>query len=107
MSDYVLWSGDTWETWDLAGTCSYFFITPNHELFIMDTSGCYDYEMTGPEEPHYDHDHLWKNWNTIPNGRHGSVKPYFFTGWIDLIPQYVRDRPNTQHIQFVEGLLQG
>ena len=63
--------------------------------------------MTGPEEPHYDRDHLWKNWNTIPNGTHGSVKPFIFTGYIDLIPQHVCDRPNTKRIHVIEGLVQG
>ena len=107
MSDYVVWGSETWETRDLTRTCSFFFITPNNELFMMDTSGCYDYEMTGPEEPHYDHDHLWKNWNTIPNGTHGSVKPFIFTGYVDLIPQHVCDRPNTKRIHVIEGLVQG
>ena len=107
MNDYVIWGSETWETRDLTRTCSMFFITPNNELFMMDTSGCYDYEMTGPEEPHYDHDHIWKNWNIIPNGTHGSVKPFFFTGRIDLTPQYVRDRPNTKRIHVVDGLIQG
>jgi hypothetical protein len=107
MSDYVIWNGETWETWDLTRTCSMFFITPNNELFMIDTSGCYDYEMTGPEELHYDHDHLWKNWNTIPNGTHGKVKPFFLTGCINLVPRYVGDRPNTRQICLANGLVQG
>ncbi len=107
MSDYVLWNGEAWETFDLTGTCSMFFLSPNGELFIIDTTGCYDYEMTGPEEPHYDHDHLWKNWNTIPNGTHGKVAPYLLTGWVDLLPQHIVDRPDTHRLEFVEGVLQG
>jgi len=107
MSDYVFWGGEAWETFSLAGICNMFFLSPNGELFIIDTNGCYDYEMTGPEEPHYDHDHLWKNWNTIPNGNHGKVAPFLFTGWVDLLPQHIIDRPDTHSLEFVEGVLQG
>ena len=49
MTDYVVWNDETWETFDLTQTCSIFFLSPNGELFITDTAGCYDYEMTGPD----------------------------------------------------------
>ena len=69
----------------------------------MDTSGCYDYEMTGPEEPHYDHDHLVEKLEHHSKRQtHGTVKPtYFYRIWVDLVPQYVqRQTKHSNDIQY-------
>ncbi len=107
LSDYVLWNGEVWETWDLAGNCSLYNLSPNGELFLIYTNESSDYEMVGQDDPRYDEKHPWKNWNIIPNGVHGRVSPVIYTGWVNLVPRWLEDRPNTKLIQFVEGKSQG
>ena len=107
MSDYVLWNGEVWETWDLAGLNCIYNISPNGELFLVNTTGCSDYEMVGQDDPRYDAKHPWKNWNIVPNGTHGKVEAILHTGWVDLTPRWLEDRPNTRRFQFVDGVSQG
>ncbi len=107
LSDYVFWNGLLWETWDLEGLSCMYNISPSGELFRINTNGCSDYEMIGEDDPRYDKRYPWRNWKIISNGNNGKVEVFLHTGWVDLMPRWLEDRPNTKRFHFVEGISQG
>ena len=70
----------------IGGTMSQYWISPDGSLYYIDYSHTADFVLYDEDDPRYNSEHLWTNFEWVPNGNHGKVSPYCLTKYIEIYP---------------------
>ena len=91
------------------GTMSQFWISPDGQLYLIDYSHTADFVELKEGDEGYDEKCGWLNFQWIPNGTHGKVRPWNITKYVVIYPQNWKgeweDWPDCR-IHFKNGILQ-
>ena len=92
-----------------SGTMTHFWIDPNGLLWCPDYCGTNTFEVIPEDDPRYDRKHLFLNYEWIPTGAHGRLKPHEITKYIVVYPSEWKgeweDWPRLK-LHFKSGILQ-
>lgn len=93
----------------IGGTMSQYWISPDGRLYLIDYSHTADFVEINKGDEGYDENHLWRNFQWIPNGSHGKVRPVFITKYVTIYPEGFdgkwEDLPRMR-LHIVDGKLQ-
>jgi len=93
----------------IGGTMSQFWISPDGQLYLIDYSHTADFVELKEGDEGYDEKCGWLNFQWIPNGTHGKVRPWNITKYVVIYPQNWKgeweDWPDCR-IHFKNGILQ-
>lgn len=74
------------EDYGIGGTMSHYWISPDGVLYLIDYHNTADFVQITEENPEYNSKHLWLNFQWIPNGTHGKVRPHMITKYVSVYP---------------------
>lgn len=75
----------TLQTKDMECMMGEYWLDPAGNLWDIDYTGTHDF-IEIPEDE-IDKNFPWNSFKSVPNGNHGRVKPYCFTGTIEVYPE--------------------
>ena len=98
------------EEYGIGGTMSQYWISPDGQLYLIDYSHTADFvELKEGDEGYQDGKLSMLNFQWIPNGNHGKVRPWNITKYITIYPENWKgeweDWPDCR-IHFKDGKLQ-
>jgi len=70
----------------ICGTMSNYWISPSGQLYLIDYAHTADMKIYEPGDPEYNEERAWLNFEWIPNGNHGKVKPWYLTKYVRVYP---------------------
>lgn len=70
----------------IGGTMTQYWLDPHGYLYYIDYAHTADLVFYDKEDPEYDSEHQWRNFEWKPNGNHGKVSPYLLTKYIEVYP---------------------
>lgn len=93
----------------LGGTMSHYWLDPAGKLWVTTYRETHTFEIIEEDDSRYDSKMLFLNYEWIPTGQHGKVKPYCITDYVEVYPSDWKknweDWPRCR-IHFVKGILQ-
>ncbi len=94
----------------IGGTMTHYWVDPAGRLWCPDYSGTSTFEEIKEDDPRYEKDRLFLNFELIPTGKRGKYKVYPITKYIEVYPSNWKgkweDWPRLR-LHFVNGVLQG
>lgn len=63
-----------------------YWISPAGQLFEINYEGTSTFEVIGEDDPRYDHDRVFLNYEWIPTGNHGKIKPVYLFHVVEVYP---------------------
>ena len=93
----------------IGGTMSQYWICPDGQLYLIDYSHTADFVELKEGDEGYDEKHLWSNFQWVPNGTRGKVRPMNLTKYVIIYPENYEgdwiDCPDCR-LHFKDGVLQ-
>lgn len=98
MFDYVRSSYDlgeqftntTLQTKDIedciGGTMTTYWIDPNGVLWYPDYNGTNTFEIIEEDDPRYEPEKKFLNFEWVPTGQHGTYQPHYLTKYVEVYP---------------------
>ena len=75
------------EEYGIGGTMSQYWINPDGQLCLIDYSHTADFIEFKEGDEGYDDKREWSNFQWVPNGTHGKVRPWNITKYIVIYPE--------------------
>ena len=69
-----------------SGTMSHFRIDPAGYLWVGDYAGTSTFEIIGKDDPRYDSERHFLNYEWIPTGVHGKYRVHPITKYVEIYP---------------------
>lgn len=93
----------------IAGTMTLYWLDPKGVLWCPDYVGTNTFEIIEENDPRYNHNYKFLNYEWVPTGNHGKYKPYTITKYVEVYPADWKgswdDWPRLR-IHFRDGILQ-
>ncbi len=93
----------------IGGTMTNYWLDPNGVLWYPDYRGTNKFEIIEEDDPRYDPDRKFLNFEWIPTGEHGKYQPCFITKYVEVYPEgwegKWEDWPRLK-LHFKRGILQ-
>jgi len=70
----------------IGGTLSNYWIDPAGYLWSGDYKGTSTFEIIEKDDPRYDHDRLFLNYEWISTGKHGKYQVHAITKYVEIYP---------------------
>lgn len=70
----------------IGGTMSTYWLDPNGVLWYPDYNGTNTFEVISEDDPRYNSDRKFLNFEWIPTGQHGKIRPYNITKYVTVYP---------------------
>ena len=97
------------EEYDIGGTMSQYWISPDGQLYLIDYSHTADFVELKEGDEGYSDKMAFLNFRWVPNGTHGKVRPWNITKYVLIYPENWKgkweDCPDCR-IHFKNGILQ-
>jgi hypothetical protein len=94
---------------DYSGTMTEYWLDPTGVLWHPDYDGTQDFQEITEDDPRYDNNKLWVNFEWIPTGKHGKFRRHLMTKSIEIYPAKwkgnLEEWPRMR-LDFKEGVLQ-
>lgn len=68
----------------IGGTMSHYWISPDGVLYYIDYYDTADFVQITEDDPDYNDKQLWMNFQWIPNGNRGKVRPQMITKYVEV-----------------------
>lgn len=94
--------------YSIGGTMSHYWLDPSGRLYVMNFSGTHSFHAIEEDDPRYDANKLFTNFEWVPTGKNGKVEPHFLTKYIHVYPENWQgsyDEWPTMLLHFKMGLL--
>ena len=69
-----------------SGTMSHFWIDPAGYLWVGDYTGTNTFEIIEKDDPRYDPERHFLNFEWIPTGKHGKYQVHALTKYVEIYP---------------------
>jgi len=97
------------EEYGIGGTMSQYWISPDGQLYLIDYSHTADFVELKEGDEGYSDKMAFLNFQWVPNGTHGKVRPWSITKYVVIYPEgwegEWEDWPDCR-IHFVDGIVQ-
>lgn len=70
----------------IGGTMTTYWLDPNGVLWYPDYTGTNNFEIIEEDDPRYDPEVKFLNYEWIPTGQHGKYQPYYLTKYVEVYP---------------------
>lgn len=70
----------------IGGTMTDYWIDPNGLLWYPNYSGTNTFEIIAEDDPRYDPEAKWTNFEWVPTGKHGKYQQHPITKYIEIYP---------------------
>jgi hypothetical protein len=70
----------------IGGTMTHYWLDPAGYLYRIDYSHTSDLKIYEPGDPEYNEDYKWLNFEWVPNGNHGKIRPCMITKYVSVYP---------------------
>ena len=71
----------------IGGTMSQYWLDPAGYLYLIDYSHTADLKIYNPEDPEYDEERAWLNFEWVKNGNRGVVRLHAITKYVEVHPE--------------------
>ena len=98
------------EEYGISGTMSQYWISPDGVLYYIDYSHTADFVELKEGDEGYDDKRKLLNFQWIPNGNHGKIRPWLITKYIEIYPEEWKGKWEewpTLRLHFSYGKLMG
>jgi len=70
----------------IGGTMTDYWLDPAGQLWYPNYSGTNTFEIIEEDDPRYDPDKKFLNFEWVPTGKHGKYQPHYITKYIEVYP---------------------
>jgi len=70
----------------IGGTLSQYWIDPAGYLWYSDYHSTHTFELIEEDDPRYNHEMKFLNYEWVPTGKHGKLKVYPITKYVEIYP---------------------
>lgn len=74
------------EKHDLGGSMSNYWLDPHGYLYWVDYSNTQMFQTIPKKDPRYNSKFIFMNHEYVPTGKHGKVRPYLLTKYVEIYP---------------------
>jgi hypothetical protein len=71
----------------IGGTMTDYWLDPNGILWCPNYTGTNTFEIIGEDDPRYEPDKKFLNFEWIPTGNHGKYQPCYITKYVEVYPE--------------------
>jgi hypothetical protein len=93
----------------IGGTMTNYWLDPSGQLWYPDYVGTNTFEIIEEDDPRYDPNKKFLNFEWVPTGQHGKYQPHYITKYVEVYPANWEgkweDWPRLK-IHFRRGILQ-
>jgi hypothetical protein len=93
----------------IGGTMTNYWLDPSGQLWYPDYVGTNTFEIIEEDDPRYDPNKKFLNFEWVPTGQHGRYQPHYITKYVEVYPANWEgkweDWPRLK-IHFRRGILQ-
>jgi hypothetical protein len=93
----------------IGGTMTVYWLDPKGVLWYPDYKGTNTFEIIEEDDPRYDPNKKFLNYEWVPTGEHGRYQPCLITKYVEIYPSgwegEYKDWP-TMRLHFRSGILQ-
>lgn len=93
----------------ISGTMSHYWLDPAGKLWTTNYRETHTFEVIEEDDPRYNPEILFLNYEWIPTGKHGKVQAFSITDYVEVYPSMWNGQWEnwpTCRIHFVNGVLQ-
>ena len=70
----------------IGGTMTYYWLDPVGQLWCPNYIGTNDFVAIEEDDPRYDPERRFLNFEWIPTGKHGKYQPHYITKYVEVYP---------------------
>jgi len=70
----------------IGGTMTDYWLDPAGQLWYPNYSGTNTFEIIEEDDPRYDPDKKFLNFEWVPTGKHGKYQPHYITKYVEVYP---------------------
>jgi hypothetical protein len=93
----------------IGGTMTNYWLDPSGQLWYPDYGGTNTFEIIEEDDPRYDPNKKFLNFEWVPTGQHGKYQPHYITKYVEVYPANWKgkweDWPRLR-IHFKRGIIQ-
>jgi hypothetical protein len=71
----------------IGGTMTNYWLDPNGILWCPNYTGTNTFEIIGEDDPRYEPEKKFLNFEWIPTGNHGKYQPCYITKYVEVYPE--------------------